>query len=77
MNAEGAIGVVVMSNSCEGSSDYLSVLSDADSVNYNYTVPVISVTCTTGKSIINSIAGYPSTIATISSVGERTSIVSL
>ena len=35
VNAEGAIGVVVMSNSCEGSSDYLSVLSDADSVNYN------------------------------------------
>ena len=35
---------------------------------------MISVTCTTGKSIINSIAGYPSTIATISSVGELSGI---
>ncbi|CBK21931.2 uncharacterized protein [Blastocystis hominis] len=48
INDKGAIGVVVMNNMCLSSYDYLQKMSDSDSVNYNYTIPVISVTCSTG-----------------------------
>lgn len=81
INNKGAIGVVVMNNMCLSSYDYLQKMSDSDSVNYNvgvvlihltgqYTIPVISVTCSTGMSVINLIAANVSTIATISSLGE-------